>query len=299
MPHKSGVKRGAYGTMEKQFMAANADKMSAADIAKHLNRSVETVRAYINKHLHVEVPTPQPESPKAKVRVEEKATIGQDLRDSLNWKKLKDEFNDDEIAYFEEEYIALISQFGADVVKTEEQQIRKAITMDILMRRNLSERKKLRQDIERLASFQEGKARKYKAEKDGLSESERQGREEQLLNLETQLASLRAAEQSKTKEYSDLDTRHQKLMEALKATREQRITRVEKRGSFLDILKLLQDEQERGIEGRQMDLMRKAGVKEMERLGKPHKYDDGLEDLPILSAETLTALEQPKADEEE
>lgn len=266
--------------------------MTTDEIARALNRNVETVKRWMADNV---VPGKPPVTRKEKQQVA-KVVIRQELRESISWKKLKDEFTDDEIAYFEQEYVALAQQFRDDVLATDEQQIRKAITLDILMRRNMKARKKLLGDIERLDAWQERTAKEYKAVKASLAEADRQTREEFLLNLETQLQSLRAAEQSKTKEFSDLDTRHQRLMEALKATREQRINKVESgKANFIEILRELADEERREIAGRQIAMMGRVTQKEEGRLSSPHKYDDGNEDLPILSAETITKLDEREA----
>ncbi len=295
MPYKSKTKRGAWGDEEKSYIRRNAATMSPEDIAKHLNRNATSVARWVHENV---IPEAAPATRTEKIHVE-KVVIKQELRDSLSWKKLKDEFEDDEIAYFEQEYIALVHQFRDDVLATEEQQIRKAITLDILMRRNMKSRKKLLNDIERVDDWQEKAARDYKAAKAGLGEAERSQREEFLLNLETQLASLRAAEQSKTKEYSDLDMRHQKLMEALKATRDQRISKIESgKVSVLGLLKELAEEERRDIAGQQMALMKRATDKEYERLTRPHHYDDGNEDLPVLSAETIKRADAVGKEEE-
>jgi hypothetical protein len=277
-PKPKGTKRGAWSAAEKEYVKANHDKVSVEEMAAHLNRDVATLKRYVEAN-HT--------GKHAKKRAA-RAEASEDLRESRAWRKLKDEFTEEELAYFEEEYTDLYQQFQCEVFKTEEQQIRKAITLDILMRRNLAARKKLLADIDRMDDWQRKASQDYKRDKDRLDADDRQRREEFLLNLETQLQSLRAAEQSKTKEFSDLDTRHQKLMEALKATREQRIDRVQSsKQSWLGLLRDLAEEDRARQEGRLMTLMEEATGREHKRLARPHVYDDGTVDQPILSADTV------------
>lgn len=292
MPNPPKTKKGAWSNSEKEFIRSNYESMTVEEMAAKLNRDVATLQRWLEANL-------APDPVVAEKGTVEKESIRATLRKSHAWAKLKDEFTTDELAYYEEEYIELFHQFQCDVFKTEEQQIRKAITLDILMRRNLAARKKLLGDIGRMEEWQQQAARNYKRDKDGLDQQERQQREEFLLNLETQLHSLRAAEQSKTKEFSDLDNRHQKLMEALKATREQRISRVESsKQSWLGLLRELADQERAQQVGQEMELMREATGREHKRLAANHVYDDGAEDQPILSAETVSGDEVAEEDDE-
>ncbi len=103
----------------------------------------------------------------------------------------------------------------------------------------------------------------------------------------------RDQDRSMTKEYTDLESNHQTIMKALKGTRDQRITKLEgSKVSFVGLLKTLQEEEARNQEGLTAVLMDEATNKEFKRLAKPHKYMDGNEDQPILSADTIDFLEQ-------
>jgi hypothetical protein len=77
-------------------------------------------------------------------------------------------------------------------------------------------------------------------------------------------------------------------MKSLKAVRDQRIQQVENsKVSFLGVIKLLSERDVQEREGKQMDLMRLAGDAEYTKLGRPIKFEDGNEDSPILSPETV------------
>lgn len=298
-----GRKRsGSWTKLEREYIHAHYESTSIKDMAKYLNRAIEDVTAVV-KQTQQDLggipfgtapakkpePAPMPKAaPAPALPYDDGKEILSSLRGSLVWKAMQRELEPGELEYFEEEYVKLFRQFKEDVVATEDNQIRKAITFDILMRRNMAARRKLGADIVRMEAWQESAARQYKKDKESLSATEREQRETFLLNLDSQIQALRSAEQSKTKEFSDLDTRHQKLMEALKATRDQRFNRVEtNKTSFLSVIRELAEEEKSKQQGKMMALMSGATQREYERLSKLHVYEDGTEDRPILSADTI------------
>lgn len=274
MPSKSGN----LTKVEIKFIKDMAATMSPEEICRKLDRPLELIKLHI-----VEKPAEQKEIAA--------------FHDSITWRKLADEFSPEELLYFNEEYADLVSQFKEDVLKTEEQQIRKAITFDILMRRNLSLQRKSQGDISRLEAMQQNVSKDYKLLKQSMTDDQRHDREEFILQIETQLQAVKGSLQAKSKEFTDLDNRHQKLMEALKATREQRISKIESSNkSFLAVLRELAEAEKRKEADRQIGLMSLATDNEFKRLAKPHKYDDGNEDLPVLSAETMEILDATNAE---
>lgn len=273
-------KRGRLGHDEMDYIRANAHTKSAEDIGKKLDRSEDVVRKYIRDH----VPPPKAVTV-AEVEDAEKITIRQELRNSEAWKVLKDEFSPEELKYFEEAYIKMMGQMQGNVLPTEEVQVCQAIKYQLLMSRNLKERKKCREDIDRLEDMQRDFLHQFGGDVSQMSDDQK----DFSLNLETQLNAARQGEQSRTTEYVKLEDRHADLMKALKTTRDQRIKQVDTamKDGFLSVIKALstRDEQER--QGRQIELVKLAGKKEYVRLGRPQTYEDGADDNPILSADTV------------
>lgn len=254
---------------EREFIAANMNLLTPEKIASHIGRTVATVLKHIHK---IEV------TPAKKQKV------------TASWKRLELEFEKEEIEYFKEKYALLLSQFQEqdNILATEDNQIMKAIKYDILMSRNLIERKKLRDTIGQLEDLQSQHLSTF----DSPAEMTDQDRAT-LQEMNTQLQMLRTSEQSKYNEYCSLDKQHQQLMEDLKATRKQRINQIAgSKNAFLELLKQLGDRENREREGRQMEMMRRASEKEFKRLSGVHKYADSVSDLPILNAETLEALDK-------
>lgn len=270
-------KRGRLSNQDVAFITDNAEKLEAVAIATALDRTVETVEEFIR----VNITEPRIRNPEN----EEKVSIRLELRNSEAWKNLKGEFTSEELKYFEEGYIKLMSQFKGDgVMASEETQIFQAIKFEILMSRNLKERRRCRDDISNLENIQTSFLSGFNNDPKNMGPDDK----EFSLNLETQLNVARQSEQSRTGEYVKLQERHEALMKSLKSTRDQRIKQVESsKVSFLSVIKLLQDRDVQDRECRQMELMKMAGAREYTRLGRPMKYEDGNDDSPILSADTV------------
>ena len=107
-------------------------------------------------------------------------------------------------------------------------------------------------------------------------------------NLERQIAVLRAAQESLNRDYKDLGMKKGAMLKDMKATREQRIKRLEDSkqtfiGWVTDLMVSPEKRHELGIE---MEKMRLAMHKEKDRLSAYHQYQDGLVDQPFLTPET-------------
>ena len=78
------------------------------------------------------------------------------------------------------------------------------------------------------------------------------------------------------------------MLKDLKATREQRIKRLEdSKQTFIGwVRNLMSNPQTRSELGTEMEKMRLAVNKEQERLSEYHKYEDSLVDQPFLTPDT-------------
>ncbi len=174
-------------------------------------------------------------------------------------------------------------QFREDVLVTEETQIFLVIKLEIMMHRNSKAKKNANQDIARLSRLRDNFLRKYDDPSE-MSESDR----DYVMGIETQIQACKSAESARSTEFIKLEEKHQALLKDLKATRDQRVSRVESsRETFLGTIKRLQQEDEREFTGRHMELLRNAADRENARLGSAHTFEDGIEDLPVLNADTI------------
>ena len=110
-----------------------------------------------------------------------------------------------------------------------------------------------------------------------------------LMSLRRDVASLRAAKQALNTNYKELQKSKNDMFKNLKATREQRIQKLENNKTTLSamISTLLSDPEFFEETGLYMERMRHAMEEEKKRLSDYHKYDDGMLDKPFLNAETV------------
>lgn len=280
-------KTGRFSKDELEFIRKNIKEIGLAATAKALNRDPETVQKYALR-----------EGISFGTVSEEKALqvhIQEELEHSPEIALLKDEFSDRELDYFKFRYAKLMAQFKNDVFASEETQIHQLIKFEILMNRNLRSTKKAVAQMRQLeARIMELHSTKQDGEELDLASKN-------LLNtLENQLLSLRNSQGSKSVEFVRLQEKHAAIMKDLKATREQRMTRIENsKSSIITLLKEFREREFQELAGKQMVIMEAALRKETERLGSLHKYEDGNIDRPILSVDTLDISKEESEDDEE
>ena len=110
-----------------------------------------------------------------------------------------------------------------------------------------------------------------------------------ILNLERQIAALRASQESLNRDYRELQSKKSSMLREMKGTREQRIKRLEdSKQSFVSwVAHLMQDPETLKKYGIEMEKMRLAMKKEGERLSALHQYEDGTIDQPFLTPDTV------------
>ena len=271
----SELKMGRLSKDDWKYIRENVKTMPVGDIANHLKKSQMMVENWIRKNLALDVSTTNKPIPI------EHNEIKNQLRLTSDWEAIQDQFVGTELVLFENKYARLMSQFRNDVTPTEEMQIIHLIKFDILMDRNLKSRSRALKDIERI-EIEIDRIYSTADEEHPLDDKEK----ERLLNLESQLVAAREAEQSKTNEYVNLSGKHSILMKDMKATRDQRFTKIENsKETFLGLLKKLQDEEFRKQEGEDLQLMALAMETERNRLQSPHVYANGVVDSPLLTPE--------------
>jgi len=263
-------KRGALSTEEMQFIRDNIQGMSIDLIAASLNRTQKPIERFItDNNLSFD---PEENKTDEVLRIK--------LHAKTFWQEIERQFSEDtgELSYFENTWIGLVKQFREDVLPAEELQIKQYITIDILINRSMKERKRHIQETERL-----------QREVDSIySQPESQRDAPRLANLETQLNFARNSIASYTNEYTKLLSEQQKIGKDLKATREQRIKRIEDgKSSWVGLIRMLEDELIREKEGKEMTILEMATRKAKEKLSENHQYEDGVVDQPFLTPESV------------
>ncbi len=154
-------------------------------------------------------------------------------------------------------------------------QVKQAIILDVFMNRHNSERMQSQREVERLDRLLE-KEYKNPMVDPGVIEG-----------LESTLQANKAAGNQRTKEYKDLVEKHQAILRDLKSTREQRIKNVDQKGKFIEVLKMLAQDDLRSIVNEEVGLHYAAAQGEKKRLQQHHTYRDGVVDKPLLTPEDI------------
>jgi hypothetical protein len=130
-PVQPEYKRGRLGHPEMNFIRENIKTLGLNETSKHLNRSPDLVSQFARSEGIVYEEDLEDDS------LVVQASINKDLRKSLDWQALQEEFMETELEFFAYRYSKLMSQFKDDVFPTEETQIFQLIKFEILMQRNL------------------------------------------------------------------------------------------------------------------------------------------------------------------
>jgi len=258
-------KRGQLSLDEEKFIRDNIQTLSIEQIANALNRNEAPINRYVDEN--------------QLYAIEEKSeneVLLRKLHSKSFWYEIERQFDKDsgELEYFENTWIGLIKQFREDVLPAEEIQIKQFITIDILINRSMKERKRHISETEKLQRLVDAEYDKPEDQRDVP----------RLANLETQLSFARNSIASYTNEYTKLLNEQQKIGEDLKATREQRIKRIEDgKSSWVGLIRMLEDEEVREKEGREMEILSMATGKYKKQLYDYHEYQDGKVDKPFLN----------------
>ncbi len=216
------------------------------------------------------------------------------LKQTSTWKQLQSQFSKDELNFFLDKYVITMEQFKDDVFATELTQIIQMIKFEILMDRNLRDRRKNRESIENLESLESDLMDEVGGDLTQMTESQHT----RYIEIQKTCGLMRAGEKASTTEYNDLHKEHSTLMKLLKGTREQRMKNsIDVTTTFFDFVKSLMNKDKQEKEARQLELFKIAANKEYENLTKPHTYLNGEADLPILSAESMERYEKSKIEE--
>lgn len=270
MTQKIPKKRGQLSLDEESFIRQNINTLTIDDIAAHLNRNVEPIERYIRES----------KIDMSSDNIENDKVLRQKLKTKTFWLEIEKQFDKDsgELDYFEDTWINLIKQFREDVLPAEELQIKQFITIDILINRSMKERKRHIADTEKLQKEVDKEYAKPEDQRDIPK----------LANLETQLSFARNSIANYTNEYTKLLNEQQKISKDLKATREQRIKRIEDgKSSWIGLIRMLEDEQIREKEGREMEILALSTAKTKQKLSDYHNYADSTVDSPLLTPESI------------
>jgi hypothetical protein len=263
-------KRGQLSLDEEQYIRDNVQDLTIEQIAESLNRSEAPIKRYIDENnLYL-----------SSDEKKDNETLRYKLHSKTFWPEIARQFDAEtgELEYFENTWIGLIKQFREDVLPAEELQIKQFITIDILINRSMKERKR---HITMTEKLQKDVDKEYDKPEDQRDTAK-------LINMETQLSFARNSIANYTNEYTKLLNEQQKISKDLKATREQRIKRIEDgKSSWVGLIRMLEDEDIREREGREMEILKLATEKYKNKLEEYHNYADNSVDRPFFTPESV------------
>lgn len=262
------MKTGRLGKEEWEFIDKNADTLTPEQLASKLGRTLESVEKYLMK------------IGKSVDRREAFATQAEyDIKGRPYWGELKLQFSEKELELFLFHWKQIVAQFKKDVLATEELQIVDTVKLEILMNRALREQQESSVRLRELDVLVQAERRKSPEDQD----------REYVFNLERQVASFMAAKDGLSREFKDLQTKKSALFKDMKATRAERIDKIENNKETFSSLvnKILKDPDFFEQEGKALEKMRMAVEAERVRLSSLHKYDDGMLDFPMLNSQTV------------
>lgn len=259
------MKKGRISKDEERIISRLVDSLTPEDIAKKLNRDTSSIESFIKR--------------KFKVGLTNEEFAAYSLEDRPYWIELRQQFTEDELELFKYHWSRIIAQFKDDVFPTEELQVVDVIKLEILMNRCLKGNK---ENIEQINTYDH-------MIKDERSRDKDQQDHDYIINLERQVASLRASQESLNRDYRELQAKKAAMLREMKGTREQRIKRLEdSKQSFTSwVASMMQDPERMKRYGIEMEKMKVAMNKEQDRLANFHKYEDGTVDQPFLTPDTV------------
>lgn len=259
------MKKGRLSKVEIKYIEDNIQTRSHEEIAEYLDRDPDSIEKHIKKKFH------------KGASAEEIAAF--DLDNRAYWPEVKNQFTEEELKLFRYHWARIISQFRDDVIPTEELQVVDLIKLELLMNRCLKFNK---DNIEQIGALEALIAEERARDPD-------QQNVDMVFNMERQVSSLKASQESLNKDYRELQTKKNSMLKEMKATREQRVKRIEDSKQSLTgwIAYLMTNPEVTQSYGIEMEKMRLAMEAEKDRLSKYHKYQDGMVDQPFLNAETL------------
>jgi hypothetical protein len=259
------LKQGRISKTEEEFIEKNIHHMDYKQLAEKLERDPDSVNKFIKR--------------KFKIGLSDEEEAAFELEDRPYFENLKEQFTEKELELFKYHWSRVISQFKDDVIPTEELQVVDLIKLELLMNRCLINNK---ENESQISSF------KVLLDQERAIDADQQNKET-IFSLQQQITSLKASSESLNRDYRELQTKKNSMLKEMKATREQRVQRIQDgKQTFTGWLTYLMTNPEKTREyGLEMEKMRMAMLKEQERLSQYHKYEDGEVDQPFLNSETV------------
>lgn len=265
-------KTGNLNEYERRFIIDNCRKMSIEDIAEELNRTPELVKnTLMSRGLYGE---------KTSEEIEEENRLKMLLYRESFWPELVKAYVEDEIDFFEAEWVKFQKQLSSDVSHTEALFIKDWICNEI---EKFRVQKKYKMSEEQIATLID----QIKQIEDTAPQDLKIEDMQRLTDFKAQLAMMTAASASFVSLMEKLH-QHTKVFSAkIQADREKRREVKTDASTYWGYLELLNDEKFRKEESYKAEIGRIAQAKARNELMQLEQYVDGTVDYPLLNADTM------------
>jgi hypothetical protein len=270
------LNKGRLSKGEIAFIDSSLDSMSDSEIAEQIGRSVEAVAQR------------RGDRPQRVANTEAEDFIAQ-LHQKHYWPKVKRSLLDEEVSEFEQGWAALYAQFvHQGVTETDETMMKDLCIEDILLHRVLEEKRRIIEEIKEKNAFIDQEKQKPFDERDN----------DAMTMSHRTVVNLRGAQEAYTKEINDIKKTKDNKFKDLKATRQERLKVVEEAGkNIFALIKLLDEQDKRDIEGRMTGLVYESARRKREEFEKPRVFADGEIDRPWLTPESELEYGEQQVDD--
>ena len=265
-------KRGALSTGEMKFIEKHISYKTIDEISKEIGKSKLTIRKHVySKNLVTK------EDIEKNTNAQEEAKARDILRHREYWYEVKQQFTPEELKVFEQTWTKLWVQFVGDVLHSEELQMKKYITLEIMKDRFGKQIFNCIQEIEILENKLIAERQKTKPDRDEI----------RYLNMmiekyQTNHIALAKNQRETMGEQKGVESQ-------LRVSRDDRVKAVaDATKNWTSIIRLLtENSQIRHEVGTHIELMRISKDKSQMLLSDFHKYCDNSIDRPLLSKDTV------------
>lgn len=254
---------------EKEFIKKNAGTLSPAEIARSLHRKTEIVLNYMrDESLIISNKSGQ----KSNNQIE------RELKKKPFYADLMRQLFPEELDFFNEHWIGMMSQFNGDLMPSEELELKELLIIEILKNRESAAEKERLEEKSRL----EKEIRQERS----LKQPDR----EKIRDLQQTLTQYSSASSTYVRNFKDLCEKADKMRKALHASRQDRVKNYENsKVDFVSWLKLIEDNDQKLKASREMEIMKQAQIKERQRLYDNHEYANKEIAPPILNEDSVDA----------
>lgn len=254
---------------EQELIRKNYKTSTIEALAVEMGRRPEAINDYIINHLG------------AKPKITDKFK----LTARKYWPSILKQISEEEAVLFEYHWEKIIEQFNRDVIHTEELQIIDVIRQEILCDRALRSQQDTANSLAELTEELRIAKVLSKDIDDPMESSEN---DQRIFDLDRQIAVMRAAQDTLSKDYKTYLSLKMQLFDKIKGSRHMRISKIEDmKETFSTLaLKLRTDPNFAEKVSLDMEKMRLSMKMHLQTLGDYHEFENTT-DRPFLNAETV------------